>query len=76
MVPPTRVYMDGTALKDALHDIEASYPDSNSRGSPAFRGLVHCSTVFQDTDGVLRCFVGTSTGLFVSAYDNPRGWQM
>ncbi|KAI5305242.1 hypothetical protein KEM56_004930 [Ascosphaera pollenicola] len=72
---PRRLYVKGTALYDAIREVEAKYPDSHSRGSPVARGDCLCSTVFNDVDNVVRCYIGTTTGLYISDYDNPRGWQ-
>lgn len=70
-----RLHVEGTALWDALREVEAKYPESRSRGSPVARGNCLCSTVFTDNDGALRIYIGTTSGLYISDYDNPRGWQ-
>ncbi|KAI5289656.1 hypothetical protein KEM52_000703, partial [Ascosphaera acerosa] len=65
----------GTAVQEALEEMQRDAPTSPSTSSPNFRVRIHCATVFKDVDGVMKCLLGTSCGLYVSAYENPSGWQ-
>ncbi|THC95550.1 hypothetical protein EYZ11_004975 [Aspergillus tanneri] len=68
------VTIEGTPLDRAIKDVEMRYPGSKSRPSPACRASVHCATVFQQPPGRMRCAIGTDYGVYISDYNDPRGW--
>ncbi|GLA75639.1 hypothetical protein AtubIFM55763_006920 [Aspergillus tubingensis] len=70
---PTGVIIDGTPLDRAIKDVEERYHGS-PRPAPVCRTGVHCATVFQQPPGRMRCAIGTDYGVYVSDYNDPRGW--
>lgn len=72
--PPSGAVIKGTPLDRAVRDVEKSYPVS-SRPSPICRAAVHCATVFEQPAGHKMCAIGTDYGVYVSEYNNPRGWS-
>lgn len=75
--PPKSVIIAGTPIHRAIKEMEDRYPDSSdafTRPLPICKTPVHCSTVFQQASGRLMCAVGSDLGVFMSPYDDPRGW--
>ncbi|TQB70753.1 hypothetical protein MPDQ_008100 [Monascus purpureus] len=70
---PRSVVIEGTPIDRAIRDVEERYR-SRSKPRPVCRNEVNCSTVFQQSSGRLICAVGTDSGVYMSAYDDPRGW--
>ncbi|KAL4890311.1 CNH domain-containing protein [Aspergillus ambiguus] len=71
--PSKSVTIKGTPLDRAIKEVEQRYP-AKSRPHPVCRSNVHCATVFQQPAGRMMCAVGTDNGVYVSEYNNPRGW--
>ena len=45
------------------------------RPAPVCRAQVNCATVFNQPYGRLMCAIGTDYGVYVSEYQNSRGWM-
>ncbi|KAF4952627.1 hypothetical protein F66182_18438, partial [Fusarium sp. NRRL 66182] len=74
--PGTKTVMiKGTPLDRAIREVEAKYASVGIRPNPVCRAMVNCATVFQQPGGQLICAIGTDFGVFMSRYDDPRGWQ-
>ncbi|EGC44789.1 CNH domain-containing protein [Histoplasma capsulatum var. duboisii H88] len=73
-VAPKTAVITGTPLDRAIREVEARYEGSLSRPLPVCRAAVNCATVFQQPHGRLMCAIGTDYGVYISEYDNPRGW--
>ncbi|PGG98725.1 hypothetical protein GX51_06655 [Blastomyces parvus] len=73
-VAPKTALITGTPLDRAIREVEARYEKSLSRPLPVCRASVNCATVFQQPHGRLMCAVGTDYGVYISEYNNPRGW--
>ncbi|PWY91485.1 hypothetical protein BO94DRAFT_394877 [Aspergillus sclerotioniger CBS 115572] len=71
---PTGVTIDGTPLDRAIKDVEERYGPSTPRPAPVCRTAVHCATVFQQPAGRMMCAIGTDYGVYISEYNDPRGW--
>ncbi|EED12932.1 Rho guanyl nucleotide exchange factor, putative [Talaromyces stipitatus ATCC 10500] len=69
------VMIKGTPLDRAIREVEARYASIGIRPNPVCRAMVNCATVFQQPSGQLICAIGTDIGVFMSRYDDPRGWQ-
>ena len=63
----------GTPLDRAIRDIEKTY-EATPRPNPVCRALVNCATAFNQPMGNPMVAVGTDYGVYVTNYDNPRGW--
>lgn len=68
------ITIKGTPLDRAIKEVEQQYPRTESRPLPICRTTVNCATVFQQPAGRLKCAVGTDNGVYVSEYNDPRGW--
>ncbi|KAK9586909.1 Rho guanine nucleotide exchange factor [Aspergillus fumigatus] len=68
------VTVKGTPLDRAIREVEERYGGSKSRPVPVCRTSVHCATVFQQPPGRMMCAVGTDYGVYISEYNDPRGW--
>ncbi|KAL2864792.1 putative Rho guanyl nucleotide exchange factor [Aspergillus lucknowensis] len=67
------VTIKGTPLDRAVREVEKQYPAA-SRPSPVCRAAVHCATVFEQPPGRKVCAIGTDYGVYISEYNDPRGW--
>ncbi|KAL4806087.1 CNH domain-containing protein [Aspergillus unguis] len=63
----------GTPLYRAVKDVEKQHP-ATPRPAPICRATVNCATVFEQPAGHKMCAVGTDYGVYVSKYNDPRGW--
>ncbi|EAU31557.1 conserved hypothetical protein [Aspergillus terreus NIH2624] len=72
--PSKSVIIKGTPLDRAIKEVEQRFPVAKSRPLPICRSDVHCATVFQQPAGRLMCAIGTDNGVYISEYNNPRGW--
>lgn len=70
---PRRVVIRGTPLDRAIKEVEKRYA-GQGRPAPICRSAVNCATVFNQPAGRVMCAVGTDTGVYISEYQNPRGW--
>ncbi|EAS30636.3 CNH domain-containing protein [Coccidioides immitis RS] len=68
------VVIKGTPLDRAIEEVEKRYVNNLSRPLPICRASVNCATVFQQQNGHKMCAVGTDYGVYISHYDDPRGW--
>ncbi|OJD19176.1 hypothetical protein AJ78_00878 [Emergomyces pasteurianus Ep9510] len=73
-VAPKAAVITGTPLDRAIREVEARYEGNFSRPLPVCRASVNCATVFQQPHGRMMCAIGTDYGVYISEYDNPRGW--
>ncbi|PGH09018.1 hypothetical protein AJ79_05813 [Helicocarpus griseus UAMH5409] len=73
-VAPKTAVITGTPLDRAIREVEAKYQGNFSRPLPICRAAVNCATVFQQPPGHMMCAIGTDYGVYISDYDNPRGW--
>ncbi|KMQ46665.1 Dbl like protein (DH) domain [Trichophyton rubrum] len=73
-VPPKSAVIKGTPLDRAIREVEKKYERNLSRPLPVCRAAVNCATVFQQPPGKMMCAIGTDYGVYISAYDDPRGW--
>ncbi|KAE8348787.1 CNH domain-containing protein [Aspergillus coremiiformis] len=72
-VTPTSVTIKGTPLDRAIKEVEHRFADV-SRPIAICRAAVHSATVFQQPPGRMMCAIGTDNGVYISGYNNPRGW--
>ncbi|PWY72936.1 hypothetical protein BO70DRAFT_355004 [Aspergillus heteromorphus CBS 117.55] len=72
--PSTSITIEGTPLDRAIKEVEDRYSGSKTRPPPICRAAVHCATVFQQPAGRMMCAIGTDYGVFISEYNDPRGW--
>jgi hypothetical protein len=70
---PKSLLIRGTPLDRAIRDVEKRY-EQNGRPGPVCRAAVNCATTFNQPYGKLWCAIGTDYGVYISEYDNPRGW--
>ena len=68
-----RINIQGTPLDRAVKEAERRY-SGQGRPAPICKAAVNCATVFNQPYGHLMCAIGTDYGVFVSEYENPRGW--
>lgn len=66
------ITIKGTPLDRAIKEVERQYP--TSRPLPICRTSVHCATVFQQPAGRMKCAIGTDYGVYISDYNDARGW--
>lgn len=71
--PPRRILIRGTPLDRAVQEAEKKF-EGQGRPAPVCRAPVNCATVFNQPYGRLMCAVGTDFGVFISEYQNSRGW--
>ncbi|KAL1987216.1 hypothetical protein VTN96DRAFT_4548 [Rasamsonia emersonii] len=71
---PKAVMIKGTPLDRAIREVEEKYANEASKPNPICRAAVNCATVFQQPPGRLMCAVGTDYGVYISEYNDPRGW--
>jgi hypothetical protein len=67
------IAIEGTPLDRAIKEAESKY-DSQARPGPVCRAAMNCATVFNQPYGRLMCAIGTDFGVYISEYENPRGW--
>ncbi|KAK2766118.1 hypothetical protein FQN54_007633 [Arachnomyces sp. PD_36] len=72
---PGNVRIKGTPLDRAIRDVETQYSKETRRPLPICRAAVNCATVFCQPPGRLMCAVGTDYGIYISPYNDPRGWN-
>lgn len=68
------ILIKGTPLDRAIREVEKKYKDMTVRPNPVCRAAVNCATAFNQPYGKPMVAVGTDYGVFISSYDNPRGW--
>lgn len=68
-----RINIQGTPLDRAVKEAEQRY-SGQGRPAPICRAAVNCATVFNQPYGRLMCAIGTDYGVYISEYENSRGW--
>lgn len=74
-ITPKGITIKGTPLDRAIRDVEKKYEGNLTRPRPVCRAAVNCATVFRLPQGSMMCAIGTDFGVYISEYDNPRGWR-
>ncbi|KAK4696930.1 RHO1 GDP-GTP exchange protein 1/2, partial [Lecanoromycetidae sp. Uapishka_2] len=67
------IVIPGTPLYRATQDMKKTFGDVH-KPNPVCRATVNCATSFNQPFGNPKVAVGTDYGVYVSDYDNPRGW--
>lgn len=70
---PKRIVIRGTPIDRAIKEVEKRY-SGQGRPAPICRTAVNCATVFHQPAGRVMCAIGTDSGVYISEYQNPRGW--
>jgi hypothetical protein len=68
------ITIKGTPLDRSIDEVEKLFANSG-RPVPICRARVNCATAFQQPYGKQMIAVGTDIGVYISEYDNPRGWS-
>lgn len=68
-----QVTIQGTPLDRAIREVEQLYGDQE-RPQSVCRAAVNCATTFMQPYGKQMMAIGTDYGVFISEYQNPRGW--
>ncbi|EXJ83855.1 hypothetical protein A1O1_07483 [Capronia coronata CBS 617.96] len=71
--PQRRILIKGTPLDRAIRETEKKF-EGQGRPAPVCRAPINCATVFNQPYGRLMCAVGTDYGVYISEYQNSRGW--
>ena len=69
---PKSTVIKGTPLDRAIREVEKQYDGAGP--SPICRAQVNCATAFNQPYGKQMIAVGTDYGVYISEYNNPRGW--
>lgn len=67
------ITIKGTPLDRSIEEVERLFANSG-RPVPICRARVNCATAFHQPYGKQMVAVGTDIGVYISEYDNPRGW--
>ena len=67
------ITIKGTPLDRSIDEVEKLFSNSG-RPVPICRARVNCATAFNQPYGKHMVAVGTDIGVYISEYDNPRGW--
>jgi hypothetical protein len=68
------IIIKGTPLDRSIDEVEKLFAN-NGRPVPICRARVNCATAFNQPFGKKMVAVGTDIGVYISEYDNPRGWS-
>jgi hypothetical protein len=68
------ITIKGTPLDRAVDEVEKLFVNVG-RPVPICRSRVNCATAFSQPYGKHMVAVGTDIGVYVSEFDNPRGWS-
>lgn len=68
------VTIEGTPLDRAIKAVEEKYAGPGPRPLPICKTCVNCATVFRQPQGQMMCAIGTDNGVYISEYNDPRGW--
>ncbi|KAF1919400.1 CNH domain-containing protein [Ampelomyces quisqualis] len=68
------ITIKGTPLDRSVEEVEKLFLQQG-RPVPICRARVNCATAFNQTYGKHMLAVGTDIGVYVSEFDNPRGWS-
>ena len=69
------IVIKGTPLDRAVREVENAYAGTGQRPGPVCRAAVNCATTFNQPYGKQMVAIGTDFGVFVTEYNNPRGWS-
>jgi hypothetical protein len=67
------ITIKGTPLDRSIEEVEKLFSNSG-RPVPICRAKVNCATAFHQPYGKPMVAIGTDIGVYISEYDNPRGW--
>lgn len=67
------ITIKGTPLDRSIDEVEKLFVNQG-RPAPICRARVNCATAFHQPYGKQMVAVGTDIGVYISEYDNPRGW--
>lgn len=67
------ITIKGTPLDRSIEEVEKLFSNAG-RPVPICRARVNCATAFNQPYGKHMVAVGTDIGVYISEYDNPRGW--
>lgn len=70
---PRPVVIRDTPLDRAIREVETTYGPKN-RPPPVCRACVNCATSFNQPMGNPMLAIGTDYGVYITQYNNPRGW--
>ena len=68
------ILIRGTPLDRAIREVERTFEGGGPRPNPVCRAAVNCATAFTQPNGTAMVAVGTDYGVYISDYNNPRGW--
>lgn len=68
------ITIKGTPLDRSIEEVEKIFSQTG-RPTPICRARVNCATAFTPLYGKNMIAVGTDIGVYISEYDNPRGWN-
>lgn len=68
------IVIRGTPLDRAIREVENTFEGAGPRPGPVCRAQVNCAAAFNQPYGNPMIAVGTDYGVFISGYNNPRGW--
>ncbi|KAL5118677.1 Rho guanine nucleotide exchange factor [Pleosporales sp. CAS-2024a] len=68
------ISIKGTPLDRSVDEVEKLFLQQG-RPSPVCRARVNCATAFNQPYGKHMLAVGTDIGVYISEFDNPRGWS-
>lgn len=68
------ITIKGTPLDRSVEEVEKLF-SQQGRPVPICRARVNCATAFNQPYGKHMIAVGTDIGVYVSEFDNPRGWS-
>lgn len=71
---PTPIVIKGTPLDRAIREVGNMFAGSPSRPPPKCRASVNCATAFNQPMGNPMLAIGTDNGVYITQYNNPRGW--
>jgi hypothetical protein len=74
MLSQRGITIKGTPLDRSIDEVEKLFANSG-RPVPICRARVNCATAFNQPYGKHIIAVGTDIGVYISDYDNPRGWS-
>lgn len=71
---PKGTTIAGTPLDRAIKEVERTHDGTSHRLAPVCRAQVNCATAFMQPYGQQKVAVGTDYGVYITDYNNPRGW--
>jgi hypothetical protein len=71
---PKSTLIEGTPLWRSIREVEDMFHGSGHRPNPICRATVNCATTFSQPYGRQMIAIGTDVGVYISEFQNPRGW--